>query len=154
MKFKKIAIGLMMGLLLVSSVYAAGSSQSNQQNKGAGPQGNGMQNGGATTDTPVAEVIILEVQQALNDQGYDVGKPDGKVGPSTQKGLRDFQKSKGLPQTGQPDKQTQAALGVNGQSSGKGGSQGSSSQKGNGNGSQKGSSSQGNGSQQGAGRQP
>lgn len=125
MKFKTIAISLVIGLFLVSSAYAAESSQSQsgrtQQDQGAGT-GGGMQNGGAA-EAPVTEIVIMEIQQDLNDQGYNAGKPDGKLNSSTQQALRDFQKAKGLPQTGQPDKQTRTALGVNESGTGKGGGQ-------------------------------
>src|SRR5581483_9258583 len=156
MKLKATAVALIAGMLLISSAYAAGDSQKNgsqsssQQDKGAGSS-SGMQGGGtqdSSQETPVAEVVILEIQQKLNDQGYNVGKPDGKLGPSTQKGISDFQKAKGLPQTGKPDQQTMNALGVGGQSSGKGGSsqQGSSSK-----GSSQTPGQQGSSSQQGSG---
>lgn len=115
MKLRTIAISLGMALFLAASVGAAGSSQ---QDQGAG----GMQNGGAAQDNaPVTEIVIMEVQQDLNDQGYNAGTPDGKLNPATQQALRDFQKAKNLPQTGQPDKQTRTALGVKEKSSDKGG---------------------------------
>jgi peptidoglycan hydrolase-like protein with peptidoglycan-binding domain len=128
MKFKAIVISLVAGLFFAPSLYAADGQQA-PQDKGSRQQQGGMQNGGSqggmqnggAAEAPVTEVVILEIQQKLDDQGFDVGKPTGKIDAKTEQGLRDFQKSKGLPQTGQPDKQTQAALGVNG-SSGKGGS--------------------------------
>jgi peptidoglycan hydrolase-like protein with peptidoglycan-binding domain len=55
---------------------------------------------------------IRSVQQALNDQGYDVGAVDGQMGPDTQDALRRFQQAQNLPQTGEPDERTRAALGV------------------------------------------
>lgn len=162
MKLKTTAVVLIAGIFLVSSVYAAGESQKSggkesgqsgsQQDKGAGSSG-GMQGGGQDA-APVTEVVIMEIQEKLNDQGYNVGKPDGKMGASTQKGISDFQKAKGLPQTGKPDPQTMSALGVKGQGSGKGGSSQGQSQSG---GSSKGSSQspgqKGSSSQQGSGSQ-
>jgi peptidoglycan hydrolase-like protein with peptidoglycan-binding domain len=78
---------------------------------------------------------VRAAQQALKQQGFDVGQVDGQMGPETESALRQFQQSKGLPQSGNLDQQTLSALGVeqNGTPS-----QGSSSQ---------GSSSQGNASQ-------
>lgn len=119
MRLKSIAVGLMVSLLFVASACAAGSSQ---QDQGGGQQG-GMQNGGgqAQSGEPVTEVVIIEVQEKLSDQGFNPGTPDGKLGPSTQQALRDFQKSKGLPQTGQPDPQTRTALGIQEDDTGMGG---------------------------------
>lgn len=34
---------------------------------------------------------IMALQQKLNDDGYDVGKPDGIMGPATRSGIREFQ---------------------------------------------------------------
>ncbi len=121
MKLKAIAATLIIGTFLVSSVYARDEKTTGQQDKGAGQSG-GMQNGGGQSAVPMTEVVILEIQQKLNDQGHNVGTPDGKMGPSTQKAISDFQKSKGIPQTGQPDQQTLNALGIDPQSAGKGGS--------------------------------
>ncbi len=127
MKLKTIAMTLIAGMLLVSSVYARDEKTTDQQDKGAGQSGEmqnggGTQNGGGQSAVPMTEVVILEIQQKLNDQGHSVGTPDGKMGPSTQKAISDFQKAKGIPQTGQPDQQTLNALGIDPQSAGKGGS--------------------------------
>jgi peptidoglycan hydrolase-like protein with peptidoglycan-binding domain len=58
---------------------------------------------------------IRSVQQALNDQGYDAGAVDGQMGPNTQDALRRFQQAQNLPQTGEPDTRTLAALGISSQ---------------------------------------
>ena len=43
---------------------------------------------------------ILQVQAALNALGYDIGRPDGAVGPSTSKAIRAFERKHGMPSTG------------------------------------------------------
>ena len=53
-------------------------------------------------------------QQALALAGYDVGAPDGIAGPRTGAALRKFQAAKSVPQTGQLDHSTLAALGLAG----------------------------------------
>jgi peptidoglycan hydrolase-like protein with peptidoglycan-binding domain len=58
------------------------------------------------------------VQTKLNEQGHDVGAVDGVVGPKTQKGLKEFQTSKGIKATGQLDQGTMSALGVSGSAAG------------------------------------
>lgn len=56
--------------------------------------------------------LVRSVQQTLNDRGYNAGPVDGVWGAGTESALRDFQQSNGLPQSGNLDRQTRAALGV------------------------------------------
>lgn len=52
---------------------------------------------------------LLEMQQfqkKLNDLGFDVGVPDGILGPATRNGVRAFQTSKNLIADGYPSKET------------------------------------------------
>jgi len=43
---------------------------------------------------------VLALQAALNKQGFDSGTPDGIMGPATQRGVRQYQRSVGLPADG------------------------------------------------------
>ncbi len=45
---------------------------------------------------------VLELQTRLNERGFDSGKPDGLMGPTTRDGVRRFQRSVGLPADGYP----------------------------------------------------
>ena len=45
---------------------------------------------------------LLDLQTALNAQGFDSGTPDGIVGPTTREALRRFQRSIGAPADGYP----------------------------------------------------
>jgi peptidoglycan hydrolase-like protein with peptidoglycan-binding domain len=56
--------------------------------------------------------LVRSVQQALNDQGYDAGSVDGRWGPATQDAVRRFQQASGLPQSGELERSTLAALGI------------------------------------------
>lgn len=47
---------------------------------------------------------IIIVQQLLAQRGYDVGPPDGVVGPKTMAIVAQLQKKAGVPVTGIPDK--------------------------------------------------
>lgn len=38
----------------------------------------------------------FQIQRALNNAGYYVGKVDGKIGPVTKKAIEEFQKARGL----------------------------------------------------------
>jgi len=52
-----------------------------------------------------------ELQKLLNKNGFDVGKPDGKVGPATRAGIRKAEAKYSLPVTGRPSWNVYYALG-------------------------------------------
>jgi hypothetical protein len=56
------------------------------------------------------EVMVRDAQVALRDAGYEPGNIDGKMGPRTRAAIRQFQTSRGLPQTGTLDETTQQQL--------------------------------------------
>jgi hypothetical protein len=56
--------------------------------------------------------LVRNVQQALNDKGYNAGPTDGQWGPATEDAVRKFQRASGLPETGQLERPTLNALGV------------------------------------------
>jgi peptidoglycan hydrolase-like protein with peptidoglycan-binding domain len=58
---------------------------------------------------------IRQLQQALNDHGFDAGKVDGVMGAGTSAALKRFQSKAGLKPTGQIDQQTLALVGMSGQ---------------------------------------
>src|SRR5450830_1510559 len=45
---------------------------------------------------------LLVLQTALNIRGFDSGTPDGTIGPTTRRGVRQYQRSLGLPADGYP----------------------------------------------------
>jgi peptidoglycan hydrolase-like protein with peptidoglycan-binding domain len=53
-----------------------------------------------------------QVQQSLNDRGFDAGPVNGDFGAKTQAALAQFQVANLLPASGMPDEQTLRALGV------------------------------------------
>lgn len=53
---------------------------------------------------------VRKAQKRLQEVGFDPGPIDGLFGPQTQAALREFQSAHGLPQTGQLDASTRAAL--------------------------------------------
>ena len=55
---------------------------------------------------------IKQVQEALGQKGFHVGRPDGVMGRDTRQALSSFQRQLNLKQTGQPDDLTLQALGV------------------------------------------
>jgi peptidoglycan hydrolase-like protein with peptidoglycan-binding domain len=53
---------------------------------------------------------VAEAQQALKAAGFDPGSADGVLGPQTRQAIRDFQRARGVPVTGELDRETQRAL--------------------------------------------
>ena len=66
----------------------------------------------STTSSRYDSALVRSVQQALNDRGYNAGSVDGQWGPTTEDAVRRFQQASGLPQTGELERSTLAALGV------------------------------------------
>ena len=56
--------------------------------------------------------MVEAVQRELVERGYDLGEIDGLTGRRTRSAIREFQRSVGLPDTGQIDDATLAALGL------------------------------------------
>ena len=56
------------------------------------------------------DTTVINAQNALNSQGYDVGRADGVMGPNTKSALMRFQADHNLPQTGALDAPTLNAL--------------------------------------------
>ena len=54
---------------------------------------------------------VRRLQVRLNEYGFEVGRPDGRVGPATRKALRDFQELNDLRPTGRFDLATLKRLG-------------------------------------------
>ncbi len=61
---------------------------------------------------PIDTAMVKEVQEALNQKGFGVGKADGVLGAKTAAAVSKFQQAQGLDATGAIDQQTIVALGV------------------------------------------
>jgi peptidoglycan hydrolase-like protein with peptidoglycan-binding domain len=66
----------------------------------------------ARDNSYVDPTTIREVQRTLHRHGFRAGPIDGVMGPSTRAALKGFQQSKKLESTGQLNRQTLVALGV------------------------------------------
>jgi peptidoglycan hydrolase-like protein with peptidoglycan-binding domain len=62
------------------------------------------------TDEIKGQPKAKEVQAALKNAGYAIGKIDGKIGKQTREAIRAFQKANNLPVDGKVGKKTWAAL--------------------------------------------
>jgi len=64
-------------------------------------------------DTPaLSRNTILDLQEALNQAGFDTGKPDGIMGQNTRSAIRKFQASRGFIADGFPDGQVLKTLNI------------------------------------------
>ncbi len=63
----------------------------------------------------VSPQLVRNVQDTLQAKGIDAGPVDGIWGPRTHQALREFQDGQGLDTTGQLDRQTLVALGIEGE---------------------------------------
>jgi peptidoglycan hydrolase-like protein with peptidoglycan-binding domain len=98
--------------------YSSGQSQSVQSPSSTTSSNISAQQSeqsGASSTQSHDPQSVRDVQQALKQKGFDVGAVDGRMGPETQSALREFQRSQGLPQSGNLDQQTLSALGVSAQ---------------------------------------
>ncbi len=55
---------------------------------------------------------VKQIQQALDQKGFNAGKTDGIWGPKSRSALRQFQRNKNLQANGKVDQSTLSALGV------------------------------------------
>jgi His-Xaa-Ser repeat protein HxsA len=87
------------------------SASGDKSQRSAGAGSSMSKAGGQGSET------VKQVQTKLKEQGQDPGPADGIMGPKTQAALKEFQKDKGLKETGRLDPQTLSALGVSGSAS-------------------------------------
>lgn len=64
-----------------------------------------------TNNPGLSRAQRLELQKLLNRNGFDVGEPDGKVGPKTRAGIKAAEAKYGMPVTGRPAWNIYSALG-------------------------------------------
>src|ERR1051325_9729671 len=60
----------------------------------------------------VSDEVVRKAQEALDRAGYEIGTPDGHLGPRTVAALKRFQSDRYLPVTGDIDEATIGALGL------------------------------------------
>src|SRR5262249_6038167 len=89
---------------------------------GAALRGRGGASSAVALD--LTEEQIRQIQIALNAKGFNIGRPDGRLGPRTIRALSEFQRRQGLEVSGRLDSRTVAALGVSNVSGAQGGAQG------------------------------
>lgn len=99
----------LMGALAVSPALARGMGEQRSDVQG-GQSWQSGQSGGQSAQ--LDQNTARQVQQQLQNQGYDVGQIDGVWGPRSRQALMDFQRDQNIRTSGRPDQQTMAALGL------------------------------------------
>ncbi len=113
-------------LALASTAIVTGAALAQQQSGGNQTL---TQESAAGQGVPlfVSPADVRQIQQALNEGGYEAGNVDGRFGDSTISAVCNFQQAQGLEPTGALNPQTISALGVQvlggGQQAGSGGDQ-------------------------------
>ena len=103
-----------LGALAATPAFAQGMGQPDASTGAPSYQSGQAEQHGTTRHQAANTKKVRNVQQALIDQGYQVGPVDGRMGPKTREALRDFQQKQGIQANGRLDEQTLAALGVQG----------------------------------------
>jgi len=85
-----------------------GSSSAELENSG-GSSAMSHDGGGSLN---LSQEEIRQLQVALNSKGFNIGAPDGVLGPRTREALILFQRREGFQATGQIDSRTVTALGI------------------------------------------
>lgn len=78
----------------------------------AAAAGSGTAKTSSASASAADKELIKQVQQALNDKGYDCGTADGIMGKKSKQALKDFQKDNGLTEDGIIGDQVKEALGI------------------------------------------
>jgi hypothetical protein len=74
----------------------------------------------AGSSVGLSQSMVREVQMKLNQKGFDVGGPDGVMGPRTRDALMQFQRQQGLAASGEIDNETMTALDIGPSTTGQG----------------------------------
>ena len=93
--------------LLANPVWAGGGAHSYDRNQA----GQRMHDSG-TQVSNLEKEKKKEIEQALQNKGFEPGSVDGVIDAQTQSAILQFQRDKNLPATGMMDEQTAKQLGV------------------------------------------
>ena len=88
---------------------------------GGASLGGGSRVSGGAGEMNLTTDQIRQIQIVLNERGFNIGRPDGRLGRRTVEALTAFQRKQGFQATGRIDAQTASALGVSNVSGGQSG---------------------------------
>jgi hypothetical protein len=95
------------GVLLANPLWAGGGAHSYDRNQA----GQRMHDSG-TQVSNLEKEKKKDIEQALQDKGFEPGSVDGVIDSQTQSAISQFQRDNNLPATGMVDQQTAKQLGV------------------------------------------
>ena len=102
------------GLFFAGPALSAGSGQMGGMSQGMSQPASGAAMGTTMQHGMIMQHLnrqqVREMQTILNQNGFKVGTADGILGSRTTDALRQFQQSKGLAVTGEPNQETLRAL--------------------------------------------
>ncbi len=115
MKLKTIALSILTLTAFLASLFmAAPLLAMEHSSEGMTKESQGEKSAAAGEKTEELVTLnqdeIRKMQKTLNEKGFDVGTPDGLMGPRTKEALIQFQRSEGLAATGKVDQKTMQAL--------------------------------------------
>jgi peptidoglycan hydrolase-like protein with peptidoglycan-binding domain len=93
--------------MLAVGEQSATSSTSSRMGSGGSSAGSRMEQSGQQA---MSQEQIRKAQKHLKQAGFYQGSIDGQIGQQTQEALREYQKARGLPQTGRFDEPTKQLL--------------------------------------------
>lgn len=94
--------------LLANPVWAGGGSHANDRNQA----GQERTSPSGATVSGLDEQKTREIQQALQEKGFEPGSVDGMMSSQTKQAISEFQRESNLPVTGTVDEKTAERLGV------------------------------------------
>ncbi len=98
------------GFMAAIATANAGSQSDSSMQQGSSP--GGQQSQQQSSSVMGDQKTVKDVQQALNNQGYNAGPADGKWTSKSQDALSKFQRDKGLRPTGEINQESLVILGV------------------------------------------
>ncbi len=123
---KKTIITLLATAALAAPAFAANNAANQPQQQPAQQQSqtqpqNGQQqdqNQASNQQPGAAQNLsrgqVRQLQSALDKKGFNAGRPDGRMGPRTNRAVQAFNQKNGIQsQNGRPTEQTLAQLGIN-----------------------------------------
>jgi peptidoglycan hydrolase-like protein with peptidoglycan-binding domain len=103
MELKHLTIAVATALGLSTAAMAQTGDMGKQRGTTSEPSASATQGMAASDD-------VRQVQQELQNRGFNVGTVDGVMGPQTKGALKEFQQAEGLPATGELNEKTKSQL--------------------------------------------
>lgn len=103
---------LWLALFSAGMLTVTAHAQQQQQSQGSDMQFTQEQTVGKGAPLYLSPATVRQIQQKLNQSGFDAGDIDGSWGQKSQQALRTFQQAKNLEPTGQLNMRTLHALGL------------------------------------------